>query len=86
MSVHLQIAEQVKNHRKAQADFLAFDKQRELAIVETLAQAKQGKSFSVQKINHITKQMNDIAKRFQFPTRKEVTTAMVIDYLNKQGK
>ncbi|MDV2683056.1 DUF2533 family protein [Alkalihalophilus lindianensis] len=83
MSVHLQIAKQVSNHRKAQKEFLALDKKREKAIDRVLEDAKKGLHVSVHEINSITKEMNNIASTYHFPPRKEVTIDMVRDYLTK---
>ncbi|TWI56376.1 DUF2533 family protein [Halalkalibacter nanhaiisediminis] len=83
MSVHLQIAEQVKKHRHAQKEFLALDAARERAIEETLSQAKAGKPIQTTEINRITNEMNQIAMTFQFPPRKNVTVEMIKEYLKK---
>ncbi len=83
MSVHLQIADQVKKHREAQKQFLALDAARERAIEDTLQQAKAGKPIQISEINRITNEMNQIAMAFQFPPRKVVTAEMINDYLKK---
>ena len=82
MAVHLQIAEQVKNHREAQKQFLALDVSREQAIERTIELAKSGKDIQTTEINQITEEMNRIAMKFQFPPRKLVTREMVLNYLN----
>ncbi|GAE33341.1 DUF2533 family protein [Halalkalibacter akibai] len=82
MSVHLQIAEQVRKHREAQKQFLLLDSARERAIEHTLEIAKAGQDFQPTEINQITEEMNKIAMKFQFPPRKLVTKEMIINYLN----
>ncbi|WP_100372222.1 DUF2533 family protein [Bacillus sp. FJAT-45037] len=82
-NVHAQISEQVKNHRQAQKEFLALDAKREQAIDRVLKEAKKGLHISVQEINSITKEMNEIASTFYFPPRKEVTHDMILDYLHR---
>ncbi|KHF41925.1 DUF2533 family protein [Halalkalibacter okhensis] len=84
MTVHLQIAEQVKKHREAQKQFLALDAQRERAIEAVLELAKSNKTIQTTEINEITKQMNQIAMQFQFPPRKLVTPEMVTNYINER--
>ncbi|WP_088102543.1 DUF2533 family protein [Halalkalibacter urbisdiaboli] len=83
MSVHLQIAEQVKNHRQAQKEFLKLDAVREQIIDQLLQQASVSEDISVQQLNAVTKQMNQIASKFQFPLRKEVTKEMVLSFAKK---
>ena len=83
MAVHLQIAEQVKKHREAQSQFLALDGSRERAIEDALKKAKAGLSFDTVEINRITNEMNQIAMKFQFPPRKNVTVEMVHEYIAK---
>lgn len=83
MSVHLKIAEQVTNHRRAQKEFLALDEKREAAIDRVVEDAKKGLHISLNEVNAITKEMNQIAQDFYFPPRKEVTTDMVREYINK---
>ncbi|MBP3951330.1 DUF2533 family protein [Bacillus suaedae] len=83
MAVHLQIAEQVKNHRQAQKDFLALDAAREQAIEAVFQLAKAGKPFQTNEINQITNEMNQIATRFQFPARKQVTIEMINQFLTR---
>lgn len=82
MAVHLQIAEQVKNHRDAQKQFLSLDASRERAIEKALDMAKAGKEIQTTEINQLTDEMNKIAMKFQFPPRKLVTREMVLNYLN----
>ncbi|GAE27084.1 hypothetical protein JCM9140_3197 [Halalkalibacter wakoensis JCM 9140] len=83
MTVHLQIADQVKKHREAQKQFLALDAQRERAIEDVLTRAKAGAAVQTTEINDITNKMNQIAMQFQFPPRKLVTKDMVVQFLNK---
>ncbi|WP_096201333.1 DUF2533 family protein [Bacillus sp. FJAT-45350] len=80
MSVHLQIASQINKHLDGQKEFRRLDMMREEAIARTIAEAKKVSDFSVQEINQITNEMNQLAKKFSFPVRKNVTKEMVIDY------
>lgn len=83
MSVHLQIAEQVRKHRQAQKQFLALDAAREHAIETAFKQAEAGKPIQIIEINRITNEMNQIAMAFQFPPRKVVTAEMITAHLKK---
>ncbi|MCK0471619.1 DUF2533 family protein [Halalkalibacter sp. APA_J-10(15)] len=83
MTVHLQIAEQVKKHRQAQKEFLKLDAEREHAIAGALSLARAGQHFETNEINRITKEMNTIASAFQFPMRKQVTKQMVNEYISR---
>ncbi|WP_100406729.1 DUF2533 family protein [Bacillus solitudinis] len=80
MSVHIQIAEQVKNHRQAQKQFLQLDAKREQEIKRLIEQAKLTEEVSVIQLNKITEEMNQIATKFHFPMRKIVTKDMVIAF------
>ncbi|NEU31622.1 DUF2533 family protein [bacterium LRH843] len=86
MSVHLQIAEQVRKHREAQKRFLSLDANREEAIEQTFAEAKAGKAIQITEINRITKEMNKIAMTFHFPARKVVTVEMIQEHLSDEMK
>lgn len=41
MSVHLQIADQIKKHRQAQKQFQQMDQKREAAIEKAVSEARQ---------------------------------------------
>lgn len=83
MSVHKAITEHVNNQNKRIQDFLALDQLREQYIEEALELCKQGKSFTTDKINEVTKQINELARQGAVPTRKLVTVEMVCEYALK---
>jgi len=83
MSVHKAITEHVNNQNKRIQDFLALDQLREQYIEEALELCKQGKSFTTDKINEVTKQINELARQGAVPTRKLVTVEMVREYALK---
>ncbi|MEB1808153.1 MAG: YpbS family protein [Bacillaceae bacterium] len=85
MSVHLAISKQVENHINGQREFKRLDAMREATIEKVVADAKNGKDFSVTEINQITNEMNGIAMKFGFPTRKTVTKEMVSEYANRSN-
>jgi len=83
MSVHKAITEHVNKQNKKINDFLTLDRLREESIEEAIALCKQGKVFSVEKINEVTNQINTLAKQGIIPTRKNVTVEMVREYAMK---
>ncbi|MED3648162.1 DUF2533 family protein [Halalkalibacterium halodurans] len=86
MSVHLQIADQIKKHRQAQKQFQQMDQKREAAIEKAVSEAKQGKPFTTTAINRITEEINQLAKLYQLPTRKLVTVEMIKTYALRMQK
>lgn len=85
MSVHIEISKHIHRHIEAQQKYKDFDQSRELAIEETLQKAKLGEEFDTVTINQITNEMNEIAKKYNFPLRKVVTKDMVEQYLRKNS-
>lgn len=83
MSVHKDITKHVEEINKRVTDFMALDQKREEYIEEAVQLCKQGKSFSTEKINEVTRRMNDLAKQGTVPSRKMVTPEMVRDYVSK---
>ncbi|MFC5713458.1 DUF2533 family protein [Thalassorhabdus alkalitolerans] len=86
MSVHQAISGQIEKRLLKEKEFLALDLRREEAIEETLTQAKKDPGeISVQRINQITKEMNQIAAHYRFPQRKNVTKEMIQSYINRKS-
>jgi hypothetical protein len=83
MSVHKAISEHVTKQNHRITDFLSLDQQRERYIEEAVELCKQGKDFTTDKINHITNQINELARKGIVPTRKAVTPEMVREYAMK---
>lgn len=83
MSVHKDITKHVDEINKRVTDFMALDQKREEYIEEAVELCKQGKSFSTEKINEVTRRMNNLAKQGTVPSRKMVTPEMVRDYVSK---
>ncbi|MBM7652946.1 YpbS family protein [Neobacillus cucumis] len=80
MSVHKAISEHVNKQNKKINDFLSLDHLRELYIEETVTLCKAGQPFTTEKINHVTNQINELARQGIIPTRKLVTVEMVKEY------
>lgn len=85
MSVHIEISKHINRHIEAQQKYKALDQQRELAIESTIEKAKLGKEFDTVQINQITNEINEIAKKYNFPLRKAVSKEMVEQYLQKNS-
>ena len=83
MSVHKAISEHVNKQNHRINEFLVLDQKREEFIEEALELCKLGKNFTTDKINKVTKQINELAKQGIIPTRKQVTAEMVREYSRK---
>jgi hypothetical protein len=83
MEVHKAITAHSSKQHEIVKKFLQLDAQREAAIEAAIALASNGKHFSVDAINMVTKQINDLAKRGVAPQRKLVTTDMVMEYVGR---
>lgn len=83
MEVHKAITAHSRKQHEIVKKFLQLDAQREAAIEAAIALASNGKHFSVDAINMVTKQINDLAKRGVAPQRKLVTTDMVMEYVGR---
>ncbi|MBT2755184.1 DUF2533 family protein [Mesobacillus foraminis] len=79
MSVHMELAQHAGKQNKMYQQFLKLDNMRETYIEEAVAQCKEGKPFTTDKINEVTNAMNKINLRFT-PVRKIVTSEMVREY------
>ncbi|MFO1443804.1 YpbS family protein [Bacillus sp. Bva_UNVM-123] len=83
MSVHKAISAHVNKQNKMITDFLALDKEREHFIEEAVSNCQSGMAFSADKINGVTAQINELAKKGIVPTRKFVTEEMIKEYTEK---
>lgn len=82
MSVHKDLAKHAEKQNTLYREFLQLDQLREAYIEEAVELCKAGKDFSVDNINMVTKQMNQINLRI-VPHRKLVTTEMIKEYVEK---
>lgn len=85
MTVHLQISKQINNHIQAQTTYKELDLQREKAIEEVLNKARNNEEFTTHEVNSVTEELNEIAKKYNFPIRKRVTNSMVLQYVAKEN-
>lgn len=82
MSVHKDLIQHAANQNKEYRYFLQLDGQREIYIEEAITLCKAGKPFSTDKINEVTKKINNINLRI-IPERKIVTEEMVREYVSR---
>ncbi|MFE8699405.1 YpbS family protein [Cytobacillus sp. FJAT-54145] len=86
MSVHKAISQHVGNQNETITQFISLDEKREYFIEEAVTLCKQGSPFTTDKINEVTKRMNELSKRGKvatLPTRKLVTPDMVKEYVSR---
>jgi hypothetical protein len=80
MSVHKAITEHSTKQNAIAKEFIVLDQQREHYIDEAVNLCLKGEVFSTDKINEVTKRINDEAKLGIVPERKYVTVEMVKEY------
>ncbi|EJS67238.1 DUF2533 domain-containing protein [Bacillus cereus] len=83
MEVHKAITAHSRKQNGIVKTFLQLDAQREAAIEAAISLASNGKEFSVDVINLVTNQINDLAKQGVAPQRKLVTEDMVMEYVSR---
>ncbi|OUA98003.1 DUF2533 family protein [Bacillus thuringiensis] len=79
MEVHKAITAHSRKQNESVKACLQLDAQREAAV----SLASNGKEFSVDVINVVTKQINDLAKNGVTLQRKYVTEEMVMEYVSR---
>lgn len=83
MSVHKEISQHSNRQHQRVKAFAELDMMRESYIEEAVSLCKAGKAFTVDKINEVTKQINEMARQGIVPTRKIVTPEMVQEYVER---
>ncbi len=83
MSVHKAITKHVEEVNSRVNYYKQLDQQRESLIEEAIFLFKAGENFSVDKINEVTEQMNELARLGVVPTRKKVSKQMVVEFVNR---
>jgi hypothetical protein len=81
MSVHKQISEHSRKQNQIVTAFLNLEQQRENFIEEAIVLCKQNKPFTTDKINQVTKQINELARKGIAPQRLPVTKEMVEEFV-----
>ncbi|MGM0844674.1 MAG: YpbS family protein [Bacillota bacterium] len=80
MSVHKAITNHSREQNAIAKDFIRMDQQRENYIDEAVSLCLRGEPFTTDKINEVTKRINDEARLGIVPERKYVTIEMVEKY------
>lgn len=83
MSVHKAISQHSQKQHQALKKFMELDAKREFYIEQAINKCKKNESFSVELINQVTKEINEMAVHEIVPTRKYVTEDMIKAYVNK---
>jgi hypothetical protein len=86
--VHEAITAHIQKQHAVIKRFVQLEAERERYIDEAVMLCQKGLPFTVEKINEVTKEMNELAKHGVVPQRKYVTAEMVKEYaerLTKQG-
>jgi len=83
MSVHKQISEHSRKQNQIVSTFLKLEQQRENYIEEAIVLCKQKKPFTTDKINQVTKQINELARKGIAPQRMLVTKEMVEEFVSR---
>lgn len=84
MSVHQAISAHSKKQQEAIKTFLELDKKREEYIEEAIAKCKNNMLFTVEQINAVTKEINDLATKEIIPTRRYVSIEMLREYVENK--
>lgn len=85
-NVHEAISKHSKKQHEIVKTFLQLEAKREMFIEEAVQLAEKQQPFTVEKINYVSKEINELAKRGIAPTRKLVTEEMVIEYVKRKQK
>ncbi|MGM0835009.1 MAG: YpbS family protein [Bacillota bacterium] len=83
MSVHKQISEHSRKQNQIVSTFLKLEQHRENYIEEAIVLCKQKKPFTTDKINQVTKQINELARNGIAPQRMLVTKEMVEEFVSR---
>ena len=84
MSVHKAISQHSQKQHDAIKKFLELDTLREMHINEAINRCATNQPFTVEAINQVTKQINDMAVKEIVPTRKMVTVEMIQEYVKNK--
>jgi D-mannonate dehydratase len=83
MSVHKQISEHSRKQNQIVTTFLKLEQLRENYIEEAIVLCKQKRPFTTDKINQVTKQINELARKGIAPQRMLVTKEMVEEFVSR---
>lgn len=80
-NVHEAITAHSKKQNAIVTKFAALEEKREALIEKAVLHCRQSEPFSVNGINEVTAEINELAKGGIIPTRKHVTEEMVKEYV-----
>ncbi|WP_282034127.1 YpbS family protein [Metabacillus indicus] len=83
-NVHEAITAHSKKQNAIVTKFAALEEKREALIEKAVMQCKQSEPFSVNGINEVTAEINELAKQGIIPTRQHVTEEMVKEYVQRK--
>ena len=83
MSVHKGISNQLSQKNREINLFIQLDKEREEAISHAVQLCKANESFTTERINELSAQINELAKQGSIPSRSYVTPQMVKEFVEK---
>ena len=81
--VHHAITAHINKQHAILKRFAALELERERCIDEAVERCRRGEPFTVEAINEVTKQMNELAAGGLVPARRYVTPEMVRDYVRR---
>ncbi|MGD6874016.1 YpbS family protein [Sutcliffiella horikoshii] len=85
MSVHKAISEHSRKQNQVVMSFLQLEHQREAYIEEAIVLCRQKKPYTTEKINEVTKRINDLARKGIAPQRQLVTKEMVEEFVSRSN-
>lgn len=85
MSVHKAISEHSRKQNQVVMNFLQLEHQREAFIEEAIVLCRQKKPFATEKINEVTKRINELARKGIAPQRQLVTKEMVEEFVSRSN-
>ena len=80
MSVHKEITKHSTKQNQLVQEFMILDELRERAISEAVKLCLNGETFTTDRINSVTQEINALARQGVVPQRKLVTADMVKEY------
>ena len=83
MSVHKAISEHSRKQNQVVMNFLQLEQQRETYIEEAIVLCRQQQPYTTDKINKVTNQINELARKGIAPQRKLVTKEMVEEFVSR---
>ncbi|WP_096154330.1 MULTISPECIES: DUF2533 family protein [Bacillus] len=84
MSVHKQISAHSKKQNEVVMKFIQLENVREKYIEEAIYHCQHNETFSTEKINEVTKRINELAKSGIAEQRKLVTEDMIREFVNRK--